>query len=911
MANPVTESTALKAAQGFTRTAFTEASRSNAMSLVSSQEAYYVFNIGTTGFVIISADDCFRPIVGYSDEGVFPTENPSPEMTYYLDNLSRGRTAALEASIQQDVTVAEEWQSLLSGEPLPSRNGNRKASYLVKTKWNQGNPYNKFCPAQNGAHTYAGCVATAMSQVMNYWKYPTHGYGRHSYTDYQYGELSADFAAATYNYDLMPVKINDQSPVEQIDAIAEFMYHCGIAVDMSYGVDGSGAYSEDVPEAVLKYFGYTNRCRLVHRDSHTLEEFQAMLKAQFDMGWPVYYSGSDTDGGGGHAFVCDGYDDNDMFHFNWGWSGSGDGFFAIDALNVSSYAFNSGQDFIANFVPEEVFLNTSKAPDYFVATPNGDDDFSVTLTWTNPVATIDGKPIESIDRMVVMRNGETVLTFDNPIPGETMTVVDSTHLPITVNFTVHAVVNDISGRKAHADGINLGPACVWTVNLESSETTGWGEGQLVLLNSSGMVLAELTPGSEKESFEVEVPMGRVALRWEAPADSLGMGIDVIDTEGQTVFTYNGPSTLMPKGTFFETVNTCGGTFEAEAPSNLKAEINEGNVVLNWTGIDKPCYGYIVYRDGYFYTMVSGSTYFTDIEAAQGNHSYFITAFLKEGETDPSNTVFELADTPDRAPRNLDFEILANKKIKLTWEVPELADGVEGYVIYRKAQGEEYKNFDIVGSNATSFKDSSKVPEGNRYYYMVTALYGRDYVEFSPARSLRHPDQHYVEVNRTHIPSGLTLEEEEGNLLLQWEVAMQAETYNVYRNGEKIAEDLTETQYALEGDGEPSYFYVTGVLNGVESSRSNKAYYAHYAVDETDEVNATLYPNPSTGMTVVQAENIREVKVYTVTGQHLFDCQGTGDKAVVDLRGQKPGVYFLRISTASGEQVQKLVLMQSF
>ena len=909
-ANPVGEGTARKAAQGFTQTAFAEASRSDAMHLVSVQEAYYVFNIGTSGFVIISTDDCFRPVVGYSDEGVFPTENPSPEMMYYLNNLSQGRAAALAASIRQESEVADEWQRLLSGQPLPSRNGHRKAAYLVKTKWNQGNPYNKFCPSEGSAHTYAGCVATAMSQVMNYWQYPTHGFGRHSYTHYSYGELSADFAAATYRFDLMPARINDHSPEEQIDAVAGFMYHCGIAVDMGYGLDGSGAYSEDVPEAVLKYFGYTNRSRLVYRDEHSLEEFQALLKAQFDMGWPVYYSGSDEDGSGGHAFVCDGYDENDMFHFNWGWSGSGDGFYAIDALNVSSYAFNSGQAFIANYVPEEVFLNTSKAPEAFVATPNGDDAFSVTLSWTNPMATIDGKPIDSIDQIVIMRNGESVLTFDHPTPGEQMTVVDSTHLPITVNFTVHAVVNGISGRKAHADGINLGPACPWTVTLESSDSTGWGAGLLTLVNSSGMVLAELTPESKEASFEVEVPMGRVALRWKAPADSLTVGIQVTDSEGQPVFAYNGPSTLMPEGTFLEPVNTCGGEPGVEAPSDLKAEINDGNVVLHWTGIDKPCHGYIVYRDGYFYTMVT-DTYFTDLEAASGNHTYYITAFLKEGESDPSNTVFELEDTPDTAPRNLDFEIVARQKTKLSWEAPEQPDRVAAYLIYRKAQGEEYKEIEIVGGDKTSYKDSAKLPDGNRYYYMVTAYLERDYDETTPARSLRHPDQHCVEVNRTHIPAGLTLDEQDGNLLLQWEIAVLAETYNVYRNGEKIAEDITETQYTLEGDGEPAYFQVTGVLNGVESSPSNKVCYASYAVDETLPVHATLYPNPTSGLTVVQADGIRVVKVYNVTGQHLFDCQGTGDKALVDLSSQSPGVYFLRISTNHGEQVQKLVLTQSF
>ena len=164
IAAPVDLGTARKAAWGFAQTTLPE-TRGDLLDLVVATNAYYVFNVGPTGFVIVSADDCFRPIVGYSDEGAFPVGNPSPEMMYYLDNLSQGRQAALRASIQQDASVAEEWRLLLSGNPLPSRNGERKAFHLVQTKWNQNYPYNKFCPSEGG-RTYAGCVATAMSQVM-------------------------------------------------------------------------------------------------------------------------------------------------------------------------------------------------------------------------------------------------------------------------------------------------------------------------------------------------------------------------------------------------------------------------------------------------------------------------------------------------------------------------------------------------------------------------------------------------------------------------------------------------------------------------------------------------------------------------------------------------------------------------
>ena len=474
------------------------------------------------------------------------------------------------------------------------------------------------------------------------------------------------------------------------------------------------------------------------------------------MGWPVYYSGSDVDGNGGHAFVCDGYDENDLFHFNWGWSGSGDGFFAIDELNVSSYAFNSGQAFIANFVPAEVFVNVSKAPDYFTAVPNGDEGFSVTLTWTNPVATVEGAPMASIDELVVMRDGVAIKSFDSPVPGETMTFVDEAGLPITVNYTVHAVYQGVDGRKAHANGINLGPACNWKVNLTADQETGWGNGALTLINSSGVVLAELTASRSEESFEVEVPVGRTSLIWKAPTDSIQVGLEVIDAAGQTVFAYEGPSTLMPQGLFFETVNTCGQENELETPSELEAEVVGDNVVLQWKGSTNPDALYIIYRDGYFYTMVHGTTTFTDELAALNMHTYSVSSFSPEGESDPSNTVSAVAESELGAPKDLDFEILESGKIKITWTAPEQNDLLAGYELYRKPKDGEYKRIKTLGVNANSNTDNFNVDDGNTYYYYLIAVYrDRGYISSSQARSLKHPDQHFIEVNRSHMPSGLT------------------------------------------------------------------------------------------------------------------------------------------------------------
>ncbi len=902
-AGPVDLAKATKAGAGFAQTTLSSTERSDAVSLVIATNDYYVFNVGANGFVIISADDRFRPIVGYSDEGCFPTENPSPEMMYYLDNLSQGRQVALRTDLPADPVVAEEWASLLSGNPMPSRHAGKAASFLLTTKWNQNAPYNKFCPG----NSYAGCVATAMSQVMNYWKYPTHGWGHHSYIHYAWGELAVNFAESEYDFSLMPNTIGMESPVEYIDAIAKFMYDCGVAVDMDYSTDGSGAYSQDVPEAVLKYFGYTNRCRIYSRDAFELAEFQKILKDQFDLGWPCYYSGSDTNGGGGHAFVCDGYDENDLFHFNWGWSGSGNGFYAIDELNVSSYAFNSGQAVITNFVPPMVFDNTAKAPESLTAIPNGDEDFSVTLSWVNPSATLDGRPLEAIDQILVARDGVVVGIYDNPVPGEAMTQVIPTRLPAMVNFKVYAVCNGYEGRKASAEGINLGPVCEWKIRCYSPDQN---QGLLTLFNSAGAKIGEFVPETEERMVPVEVPQGRVLMGWTAPADSIHLEIQVLDGDDQPVFAYEGPSGNMPVGIFYEIVNTCGGEGSLLHPTDLTAQVVENNVQLQWKGIPDPGYGYNIYRDGYLYTMVADTTSFVDVEAASEMHSYFVTAFCREGETDPSNICCAIAVTPESCPRNLQGELDGNKII-LQWEMPENTEGLEAFAIYKKVAGEKYKLAKMVDGSTTKYTFRNQ-PVGECYQFMLTALYAPDgQVESSPAPNAQHPELLFVEINTTHLPSGLTLENQgEGELLLQWDPAFLAETYNLYLNGTLYQEGLTETHYTdLVTDlDQIRVYYVTGVVNGVESSPSNKAWWGNVSVPESVSGDFRVYPNPTTGPMTVKADELREVVVYAVTGQELLRQKTNQDEVLLDLSGYPQGLYLIQMHTGKGTFVRNLVVM---
>lgn len=342
---------------------------------------FYVFNnqIGE-GFVLVSADDIAHPILGYSDKGSFRTDVQLPvNVRGWFKGISKEISSAVELGVQQSEEVREEWNSLLEGTPYPKRS-TRAVSALLSTTWDQGKPYNNLCPADSntdsyyGGRTVTGCVATAMAQVMKYWNYPAQGNGSHSYTHSTYGTQSANFGTTTYAWTNMPNNLTTYSSSAQKTAVATLMYHCGVAVDMQYDIaenGGSGAYTVvnygNTPcakNALVTYFKYKNTIQGLFRQSYSDTNWKNLLKADLDAGRPIMYSGASDEGG--HSFVCDGYNNNDQFHFNWGWSGSYDGFFSLNAMTPGSggiggggYDFSEDQDAIIGIEPAGITVSPS------------------------------------------------------------------------------------------------------------------------------------------------------------------------------------------------------------------------------------------------------------------------------------------------------------------------------------------------------------------------------------------------------------------------------------------------------------------------------------------------------------------------------------------------------------------------
>lgn len=408
---------------------------------------FYVFNAEPTGFVLVSADDCVKPILGYSTSGTFDTENVPENVAYFLNGYQQDIASLIENDVKPTENIKREWQNLMDGKIVAKNN--RAIPQLLASTWNQDDPYNNLCPAASGGpngHVYAGCVATAMAQIINYWKYPTTGYGSHSYIHATYEEQFADFGNTTYDYDMMPASISSGSPTPQIEAVSTLIYHCAVSVDMDFGINGSGAYSEDAAPALRLYFGYQDAYHF-YREGYDDETWLDMLKTELENGRPMLYHGND--GSEGHAFVCDGYDESDYFHFNWGWSGMFDGYFSIDNLNPDGSNFSQNQGAIVNI--EGQSSSNCETPTGLAITVGNDN--TLYLTWAPPSSVENPRYKITIGSMIKY-SYEPSYSILLPITGE-------------ICCTVATICDEIGEESAPTR-----PECVtlYPVNISENET---------------------------------------------------------------------------------------------------------------------------------------------------------------------------------------------------------------------------------------------------------------------------------------------------------------------------------------------------------------------------------------------------------------------------------------------------------
>ncbi len=399
------------------------------------ENIYFIFNFDKTGFVMVSADDAAIPILGYVFEHNYTLENHPPQFDAMLASFKEQIVYAKENNLSASKEAQDEWERLNVRKENFERNRDfSRLGPLLSTTWDQGLYYNEMCPpdgastAGNG-YVWAGCTATATSQVMKYHAHPTTGEGSHSYLCSPYGNLSANFGATTYNWTLMPNSVTSLNIYVQT-----LLYHVGVGAEMQYGPTGSGAWiggahPATALSALKDHFRYNPNAYYALKASYTNPVWHGMLKTELDNNRPLVYAGYDPGGGGGHAFVLDGYDStiNTYYHFNWGWSGAYDGYFYLTSLNPGGSNFTSDQEALFDVEPRkwrplpDVSIDVSLLPYTGV---DLDNYCEVSATSYSVVTDLSGQEFA----LTINTNNELVFT-ENP------TVTSDVNIDITIRAT--------------------------------------------------------------------------------------------------------------------------------------------------------------------------------------------------------------------------------------------------------------------------------------------------------------------------------------------------------------------------------------------------------------------------------------------------------------------------------------------
>ncbi len=304
------------------------------------------------GFLILSADDAYQPILAYSFEGDIEMDNTTPAIWVFLSQYRTEIAAIRRLQLPASPEIQAEWDALRN--PTRATTTETIVAPLIHSKWNQNKYYNTLCPEDPDApggydgRVPNGCVAVAMSQIMFYYRFPESGNGSHTnYTEY--GSFHVNFGQQHYNYNAMCDELHNYN-----NEVAKLIFHCGTAVNMMYGSDGSGAYSGDVPAAMSTYFKYSPDATHLSKHNYSTSNWNQMLINDLNEKHPLYYSGYSQDGG--HAFICDGYNSDIFFHFNFGWGGSGNGYYYTsnnDSIHNAVNGYDYGQSAIFNLYPME------------------------------------------------------------------------------------------------------------------------------------------------------------------------------------------------------------------------------------------------------------------------------------------------------------------------------------------------------------------------------------------------------------------------------------------------------------------------------------------------------------------------------------------------------------------------------
>ena len=437
----------------------------------SSQAVYYIFN-SDQGFVIVAGDDRARQILAWGDRPLDIATMPE-NMKNWLDTYKR-----------QMVFLQERPDLEVDAPRITSRSTTPTILPMLTAMWDQAEPYWNHCPKVNGEYCVTGCAATSLSMVFHYWKFPVEP--TPPVPAFNYTVSLPELPSITFDWEnMLDEYVEGNYNEAQANAVAWLMRYIGQEEHMDYSVDGSGAKGEDILRTI-KFYGYDEEAKLLTKSLadnfgnemqqiYSDEEWAAMLQNELFEGRPVVYCAFDYNsqrGWSGHAFDVDGYNaDTDTYHVNWGWSGRGNGDFALNAFSYRDYTFNIEQQMIVGVHPPittptiivaprhidmEAFVDQNSTATFVVNGKFLTDDVVMTVDDADGVFTLDAYSIALND----LDSGKVVTVTYAPLASGSNTATITLSSPeaedVTITLNGTATLDVYTPVMLPADSARIG-----------------------------------------------------------------------------------------------------------------------------------------------------------------------------------------------------------------------------------------------------------------------------------------------------------------------------------------------------------------------------------------------------------------------------------------------------------------------
>ena len=437
-AAPVTTVTVSNAAAAFVSSRFVQSQAQTAQTAASAKRDFaiskikklsrdsktigYIAELKPCGFVLMRSDDLLPALKLYSENGNF--SNLPPDFIEVMEwelstelsilNAEKGRNQSFSTIYKK------EWDRLLNPNTIAqnSQEPETQDDYpqvgpLLSTTWSQGYPYNIYAPSCGGSRVPIGCVATAMSQILRYHKYPKAISSDYTYTDSsgscQGTHSASDAGLGDYQWEDMLLSYSGSSSADEDEAVAQLMFHSAVTVDMNFEAGGSGAYSHNVPGALRNYFNYKSSS-VSYRNYYNDSVWYGKINDSLTLQRPAYYSFQST-GGGGHAIVCDGCRNGNEIHLNFGWGGYENAWYDMNNVNAGGTTWVD-HDAIFNITPKEIFLTYNKYS--VVSDDNSDSHISPGETVEIDVQIINAGGLDANNVTAVLSTASAYVTVNSP-----------------------------------------------------------------------------------------------------------------------------------------------------------------------------------------------------------------------------------------------------------------------------------------------------------------------------------------------------------------------------------------------------------------------------------------------------------------------------------------------------------------